>query len=97
MTFLPRTSPLLPAVSRPKAANQFLLTFPLVTARENERYIKTLCFHRELTGNALYMSANVLSLKERNGDTIFTSPSPGDETAILTLSSEPREGLAGQR
>ena len=60
------------------------------------RHIKTLCFHRELTGNALYMSANVLSWKERTGDTVFTSP-PGDETAISTLSSEPREGLAGQR
>ena len=61
--------------------------------------IQILAITIQLFKKVFYFSVNVLSTKALIGDTIFTSPT-GDGTAILRChawSSEPREGLAGQR
>ena len=50
--------------------------------------------HRlKLKKNALYLRVNVFSTNLLIGEAIFTSPT-GDETAIFTWSSEPRDALA---
>ena len=49
--------------------------------------------HRLKQKKALYLSVNVFNTNVLIGEAIFTSPT-GDETAIFTWSSEPRDGLA---
>ena len=58
--------------------------------RENERLLLD---KNGWQKKAFSLSVNVFSTKGLTGDTIFTSPT-GDGTAILTWSSESREGLA---